>query len=405
MRIEIPENVKLIIDLLEKYGKEAYIVGGCVRDMFLSRNPKDWDITTSAKPEEVKQIFYKTVDTGIQHGTVTVMMKGEGYEVTTYRLDGEYTDSRHPKSVTFTSDLSEDLRRRDFTINAMAYNEKTGVVDLFKGIEDLDHHIVRAVGVAEERFTEDALRIMRCVRFASQLHFDIEKNTYEAAKKLAKNLRNISKERIRDEFLKILLSDHPDYLLKFSEMEVLEDFLPGFPVSDPEIFPWIKRLPKESTVRLAALLCKMKEDYSLSATYADTLLKDLRFDNNTKNKVLHLIHSLNEDWGLSEESFRFSLSKIGKTDFNDLYTLRLGRNVESDLNSLNFSKAYFEKIMEENICVSLKELEITGSDLIKLGVKPGKHMGEILQELLNLVLSHPEMNQKELLKEKVLKFL
>ncbi|MBO7631761.1 MAG: CCA tRNA nucleotidyltransferase, partial [Lachnospiraceae bacterium] len=197
--ILLPENVKRIIRTLETAGFEAYAVGGCVRDALFDRVPQDWDITTSALPEEVKGLFPRTVDTGIEHGTVTIMLGQEGYEVTTYRIDGKYEDCRHPDSVTFTRSLKEDLLRRDFTINAMAYNESTGLVDLFGGIEDLQAGIIRAVGNPTERFSEDALRILRAVRFAAQLGFTIEPETKQAMKTLSGNLKVVSAERIREE--------------------------------------------------------------------------------------------------------------------------------------------------------------------------------------------------------------
>ena len=192
MRIEVPEKAEKIIDALQEHGYDAYVVGGCVRDSLLHRSPADWDITTSATPEEVKKIFPRTVDTGIQHGTVTVLMDKEGFEVTTYRIDGEYEDGRHPKEVIFTPSLKEDLRRRDFTINAMAYNHRTGLVDIFGGVEDLKNKVVRCVGEPQERFTEDALRILRAVRFSAQLGFDIDERTQEAARELAETLKKIS---------------------------------------------------------------------------------------------------------------------------------------------------------------------------------------------------------------------
>ena len=174
LHIDIPENAAVILGRLTAAGYEAYIVGGCVRDSLLGREPKDWDITTSARPQEVKALFDRTIDTGIAHGTVTVMIDHEGYEVTTYRIDGEYEDCRHPKSVQFTNQLVEDLKRRDFTINAMAYNPETGVVDAFDGIGDLKRRVIRCVGIPEDRFDEDALRILRAVRFSAQLGFEIE---------------------------------------------------------------------------------------------------------------------------------------------------------------------------------------------------------------------------------------
>ena len=209
-KIQLPSDVVWIIHKLQENGKEAFAVGGCVRDSILGKKPKDWDITTSASPEEVKKIFKKTVDTGILHGTVTVMMGKIGYEVTTYRIDGEYEDNRHPKTVTFTENLVEDLKRRDFTINAMAYNEKVGLVDVFKGRDDLEKGVIRCVGIAKERFEEDALRMLRAVRFSAQLNFEIEEKTKDAIKELSSNLSFVSKERIQTELMKLLVSDNPE---------------------------------------------------------------------------------------------------------------------------------------------------------------------------------------------------
>ncbi len=228
MKLEIPEKVNYIIRVLLENGYEAYAVGGCVRDSLISREVNDWDITTSASPQEVKALFRRTIDTGIQHGTVTVMLEKEGFEVTTYRIDGEYEDGRHPKEVTFTSNLEEDLKRRDFTINAMAYNEPFGLVDIFGGEQDLNDGIIRCVGVAGERFDEDALRILRAFRFSAQLGFVIEEKTLEAAKERAENLRKISAERIRTELTKLLLSKNPNRLLQAKEAGITKVVLPEF---------------------------------------------------------------------------------------------------------------------------------------------------------------------------------
>ena len=226
LTVQIPEQVNSILETLQGAGFEAYIVGGCVRDALLGREPHDWDITTSALPYEVKELFPRTIDTGLQHGTVTVMCGRTGYEVTTFRVDGVYEDGRHPKEVTFTPSLAEDLKRRDFTINAMAYDPGSGLVDLFGGQEDLTDGVIRAVGDPVQRFTEDALRILRLVRFSAQLGFSAEEKTLSAAEALTKNLRLVSSERIREEFMKTLLSDHPEKLLMLQEIGALSVFFP-----------------------------------------------------------------------------------------------------------------------------------------------------------------------------------
>ena len=211
MIIDMPKDVNFIIERLEQAGYEAYAVGGCVRDSILKREPSDWDITTSARPEEIKAFFRPTIDTGIQHGTVTVLRNHVGYEVTTYRIDGEYEDNRHPKDVVYTKSLTEDLKRRDFTINAMAYNA-SGLVDEFGGLDDIEKAVIRCVGDPKERFSEDALRMMRAVRFSAQLGYDIEEGTREAIKDLYGNLEAISAERINVELTKMLISSHPEYV-------------------------------------------------------------------------------------------------------------------------------------------------------------------------------------------------
>ena len=267
MKITLPDDVKQIIETLEQHGYEGYAVGGCVRDSILGRIPNDWDITTSATPQQVKKLFPRTVDTGIQHGTVTVLMGKEGYEVTTYRVDGEYEDARHPKEVTFTANLEEDLRRRDFTINAMAYNDSEGLVDVFGGRADIEQKVIRCVGNAEERFGEDALRIMRAVRFSAQLGFTVDPDTAEAAKKLAGTLSKISAERIQTELVKLLVSPHPDYLRYAWEYGITAVVLPEFdrtmetPQNNPHhcynvgehTLEALRNIEADKTLRLAAL--------------------------------------------------------------------------------------------------------------------------------------------------------
>lgn len=232
--IEIPKPAEEIIETLNSHGFEAYVVGGCVRDSLLGKKPQDWDITTSAKPQEIKTVFGRTIDTGIAHGTVTIMRGKEGYEVTTYRIDGEYEDGRHPKDVTFTSNLEEDLKRRDFTINAMAYHPRTGLIDIFEGIQDLENKKIRCVGNPMDRFTEDALRILRAVRFSAQLGFTIEPQTRAAIKNIAPNLIHISKERIQMELTKLLLSNHPNYVKLVFEYGITPYISKTFVCIDPK---------------------------------------------------------------------------------------------------------------------------------------------------------------------------
>ena len=226
--MQMPRDVIYIINELYDNGYEAFAVGGCVRDCLLGKTPHDWDITTDASPQQVKSIFKKTVDTGIEHGTVSVILNSVGYEVTTYRIDGEYLDNRHPKEVIFTSNLKEDLMRRDFTINAMAYNDIVGLVDIYGGREDLQKGIIRCVGNAHDRFSEDALRILRAIRFSAQLGFEIDEETKNAMSELASNLKNVSAERIKTELDKMLLSDNCDRFILMSKLGICKVILPEF---------------------------------------------------------------------------------------------------------------------------------------------------------------------------------
>ena len=268
--MHLPETVREILRKLETAGHQAYAVGGCVRDSILGKEPDDWDITTDARPEEVKDLFPRTVDTGLQHGTVTVLMGGEGYEVTTYRIDGAYTDGRHPDSIRFTPSLEEDLKRRDFTINAMAVSERGELVDLFGGQEDLRQGCIRCVGDARERFREDALRMLRAVRFAAQLNFAIEAESFAAIAELSENLKLVSKERILAELSKLLLSDHPEKAELLYESGLAPQMATHFPGFHPDYRT--ATLPKEKALRFAAA-----SEALLPAELA-ALLKELKSD-------------------------------------------------------------------------------------------------------------------------------
>ena len=434
--IRLPEAVKYIIQTIEDAGFEAYAVGGCVRDSILNREPNDWDITTSATPEQVKQLFTHTIDTGLKHGTVTVLIKKVCYEVTTYRIDGEYEDGRHPKEVSFTSQLSEDLRRRDFTINAMAYNESKGLVDLFGGQEDLKAGIIRCVGDARERFTEDALRIMRAVRFSAQLGYVIEEETANAIKELAPTLSRISVERIQVELVKLLVSPHPEYVLKLYEMGLTKVFMPEFDVlmetgqNNPHHaysvgMHTVKALQascEDKTIRLATLLHDIAKPttkttdekgidhffghQNVSADMSKKILRRLRFDNDTIDTVALLI--MYHDYGngalVTSKFTRKLIHKVGKGNFLSLLEVkRADVSAQSDyeqeekLAKIAALRAFYDEVLEKDMCVNLKELAVTGSDLIQAGMKPGKELGIALNRLLEVVLEEPEKNNKETL--------
>ncbi len=436
MKIDLPSEVKFILDIIQDAGYEAYAVGGCIRDSILGRVPDDWDINTSAKPEQIKELFHRTVDTGIQHGTVTVIMKGKGYEITTYRIDGEYTDSRHPKEVTFTSNLVEDLKRRDFTINAMAYNEKEGLIDVFEGMKDMERKVIRCVGVAEERFSEDALRIMRAVRFSAQLGYTIEEETRKAIEKLAPTLENISVERIQTELVKLLVSPNPDFIRIAYEAGVTKVILPeldeimqttqnhphhSYSVGEHTLIA-MKEIKADKVLRLSMLFhdigkpaVKTIDEQGIthfyghaqvSETLARQILHRLKFDNDTIYKVCCLV--LYHDYGNQTEPtpqiVRRAVNKIGTDIFPMLFFVK-----EADIKAQSTYKqkekeerlckwkACYEKIISEKQCVSLKGLAVSGKDLLNLGMQPGKEIGDALEYLLNLVLEDSTKNTKEYL--------
>ena len=433
MKIQLPEKVKVIIQTLEAAGYEAYAVGGCVRDSVLGRIPADWDITTSALPEQVKELFHRTIDTGIEHGTVTVMMDKEGFEVTTYRIDGEYRDHRHPEQVNFTGELKEDLRRRDFTINAMAYNDRCGMVDAFGGIEDLKHGVIRCVGMAGERFEEDALRILRAVRFAAQLGFEIEKETADAARALAGNLKDISAERIQTELVKLLVSPHPEMLRTAYELGITRVVLPEFDVmmETPQHHPHhmysvgehtLKALEftdPEKVLRLSVLFHDFGKPQTrttvdgvdhfhghanVSAQETVRIMRRLKFDNATMDQVKRIVLYHDARPQPDERQIRRLLHRAGEDIFPGLFQVMGAdilaqseyRKIEKLVNLERVHQVY-DEILKRKDCISLKNLQVTGKDLIAAGMEPGKKIGEILNQMLEDVLETPEHNEREYL--------
>lgn len=447
MKFELPEKVNSIIEALQEQGFEAYAVGGCVRDMVLHREPEDWDITTSATPMEVKNIFRRTVDTGIMHGTVTVLLDKDHFEVTTYRLDGIYEDNRHPKEVSFTSSLAEDLKRRDFTINAMAYNEKEGFIDLFHGMEDLENGLIRCVGSAKERFEEDALRILRAVRFSAQLGFQIEKKTLEAVQLQVSRLNHISAERIRIELTKLLLSDHPERLRLLFETGITGVVLPEFDSMmatqqnnihhiysvgehtikaveavagiqadkrfssrERNILKWtmlLHDIEKPST----KVIGKDGQDHfyghqEKGAITAKNILRRLKFDNDTLVAVVHLIRWHDYRFVLTPAGMRKIASKVGKDYMELLFEVNRAdtsaknpAGTDEKYKSLDEAIRIYQKILEQGDCVTLKDLSVNGKDLIAEGFRPGKELGEILDKLLAAVIENPSLNKKDSLLE------
>ena len=501
-KIKLPSNVEYIIAELERAGYEAYAVGGCVRDRLLGRVPGDWDITTSARPEQVKAVFRRTIDTGIQHGTVTVLMPAEqartmhadpavtgatsgipsdarreaphvrhsgaaqagrsaehpgvkfasvweGYEVTTYRIDGAYLDGRHPSAVQFTPSLHEDLARRDFTINAMAVNDRSGIVDDFGGLEDLGRRIVRAVGEPEQRFQEDALRMLRALRFSAQLGFDIDPATWQAVRKLAPNLQHVSKERIAVELTKLLMSDHPEHIALVSTSGlseyISEHFADAFhdAIGAPEdypVYPWMPSdLPAERYVRWGVFLRGVPDR-------ARGILRELKMDNDTIAKAGTVAQLFLEPLPNSRYKIRKKLSEIGYETYENYLRsvaclLRAARDAEWMKPYLDAAcpkpetvimpccqtatkpdsacsapekhedrtaelldrvrRVQFEvaAIRVAGDCIELKNLEISGQDLMAIGIPRGPEIGRTLHALLDQVLQDPSQNHRERLIE------
>lgn len=436
MQIQLPDKVHKIINILEEAGYEAYAVGGCVRDLVLGRKPDDWDITTSAKPEETKRLFARTIDTGIRHGTVTVMLDREGFEVTTYRIDGDYEDGRHPKEVTFTASLEEDLKRRDFTINAMAYNESQGLVDIYGGLADIKAGVIRCVGDAKERFTEDALRMMRAVRFSAQLGYRIDEDTRTAMTELAPNLQKISAERIQTELVKLVVSPHPDYLRIAYETGITAQILPEFDLcmktmqNNPHhcydvgehILHSMLAVEPDKVLRLGMLfhdigkpptmtvdeegITHNKKHPVVGAEMTRKILRRLKFDNDTIDKVTKLVLYHDQEIAAVPAGIRRAVNRIGEDIFPLLFAVRRADvSAQSDylredkLRKLSYIEGLYEEIRSQGDAVSLKDLAITGTDLIAQGRKPGREIGIVLQELLEKVLEDPSLNTPEKLLE------
>lgn len=488
-KIELPKNVKFIIEKLEQAGYEAYAVGGCVRDGLLGRTPGDWDITTSARPQQVKAVFKRTIDTGIQHGTVTVLLPAEnrserrinpqyeelpsagplhttpdestrvwvhavpgsvtpaiekpsweGYEVTTYRIDGAYLDGRHPSKVQFTPSLHEDLARRDFTINAMAVNERSGIVDDFGGLEDLGQRVVRAVGVPEQRFQEDALRMLRALRFSAQLGFDIDPTTWAAVQKLAPNLQHVSKERIQVELTKLLQSQHPEHiaLVSMSGLSpyITTHFEDAFTAAESTVqyypvTPWMSAdLPEDRAVRWGAFLRGTPE-------HARLILRELKMDNDTTQKAVTIAQLFSEPLPNARYKIRKKLSEIGYETYESFLAAAVAlacaardcgesftensscccTHTRSDaacaaaqqpstkvrwealLDALRRIQYEVAAILIAGDCIGLSTLNITGQELLALGIPKGPGIGKVLHALLEEVLEDPSRNTPEKLRE------
>lgn len=409
-----------------------------MRDSLLGRTPEDWDITTSAAPAQVKELFSRTVDTGLQHGTVTVLLGGEGFEVTTYRIDGKYTDGRHPDEVVFTPSLLEDLKRRDFTINAMAYREPEGLVDAFGGVQDLEAGMIRCVGNPHDRFREDALRMLRAVRFAAQLDFQIEERTRQAVRELAKDLYRISAERIQAELVKLVLSPHPEYMRELYELGITGVVLPEFDrmMQTEQNHPHhcksvgehtiagMQNIAPDKVLRLTMLfhdigkpLCKTTDTDGIdhfhghpqqSAELAGKIFRRLKFDCDTMQAVCSLVRWHDYNPCLTREAVRRAVVKTGQKQYPAIFAVKradiLAQSDYQRAEKLEYVDAYqalYETVLADGDCISLKQLAVSGRDILALGVGQGRQIGEILDLLLEQVLEDPAKNDRTYLLEQV----
>jgi len=443
MNIKIPSDVSKILAVLNSHGYEGHIVGGCVRDSILNKTPNDWDICTNCTPEKMMDIFssFKVIPTGLKHGTVTVVINEENYEVTTYRIDGEYTDGRHPEKVIFTNQLKEDLKRRDFTINAMAYSYKVGLIDYYGGIEDILNKKIKCVGDPLERFSEDYLRILRAIRFSAQLGYILDDDTFKAIKELSKNITDISVERIREELNKIVMSDIPSKGLKLlcttnilkyimPELEMCVGFNSHNLNNDKDMFNHILSVvdntENDLILRLSALFLHIRkcetgtlDENGIGSFYkhnirnseiTEQIMKRLKYDNKSIEQVVGLvIENISECENVEDKAIKKLINRIGVNNIDRLFKLQIADIKTTTkgnyvINILRI-KSRVERILNEKQPLSIKDLKISGSDLMDLGVGQGKQIGIILNELMEIILENPELNRKDSLIEIVIKKL
>ena len=431
MDITISDGAKSILERLNNAGFRSYVAGGAVRDLIMNKMPNDYDIATDAKPDDVKKLFRKTIDTGIKHGTVTVIENGEGYEITTFRKDGAYSDNRHPSEIEYVKDKRIDCLRRDFTINAMMYNPESGLVDFFCGRRDIRKHIIRCVGKPEDRFKEDALRMLRAVRFKAQLGFEIEERTELAIRKYAVLIKKVSKERILDELNKILLSDNPDGVRDLHRLGLLKFILPElercfgekqrnkFHIYDvgEHIMQTIKNTPPDLILRWAALLhdtgkpcCSSVDSNGIIHFYGHhresrritvDVLHRLHMDSNSIRDIALLVE--NHDYRV-EPSFgavKRMMSKTGADLFEKLLTLQKADNAAKNpellpekLKRIDGGLEIYREVLAKNQPYRVTDLVLNGRDLMEIGYRQGKEIGDTLKELLDEVIIRPELNTR-----------
>lgn len=376
MKLNIPDYVNKVVNVLNAHGYEAFVVGGAVRDAILGGIPDDWDVTTNAMTDQVKECFAHHFDTGIKHGTVTVLMDKKPVEVTTYRIDGEYRDNRRPESVNFTNDIKEDLKRRDFTVNAMAYNHEIGLVDLYGGAEDLRNKVICCVGDGDMRFNEDGLRILRAIRFAVRLGFTIEEKTFESIKRNRYLLKNISAERIQSELVKMLMT--MDNLHLLFESGVAEIIIPEVDFASINL-----NVPVDKELKLSALLYNVID--------ARDFFHRLKFDNITKNNVLKILECSRKDIEKTDYEVKKLLNAYGEVIVEKTLTL-----LEAYGTQTSKLKEIFDRVKNEPY--SVNHLAVDGNDIINLGIC-GREIGRVMNELMDMVMKNPCLNSKEKLRD------
>lgn len=434
MRITISPGAESVLGRLLGAGYDAYIVGGAVRDSVMGKTAHDYDIATNALPENVKKLFKTTIDTGLEHGTVTVVENGVGYEVTTFRTETGFSDARHPDTVSFVSSVTEDLRRRDFTINAMCYRPDTGIVDCFGGLSDIAARLVRCVGIPEKRFCEDALRMLRAVRFAACLGFELESETAAATKKCAPLIKRVSAERIQSEMNKILLSDNPGIIKLMHKLGLLQYIMPelGVCFGTPQrnkyhiydvgdhIVAATCAIEKNLTLRWAALLHDIGKPNCLSTdsagiihfyghhresvSIARDILHRLRFDNDTSRDILLLVENHDVRIEPSPPAVKRILEKIGAQLFPQLLSLQIADNRAKNseffpekLARIEEVRRVFEYVIADAQPYLVSDLVVNGRDLIKIGFRAGREIGDTLKLLLGEVIISPELNKRDYL--------
>lgn len=404
MKINLPPKVRYIINKIYENNYEAYIVGGCVRDAILGFEPNDYDITTSASPNTIQEIFkdFKCIETGIEHGTVSVLMEDEIFEITTYRIEGEYKDHRRPDKVDFTDRLEEDLKRRDFTINAMAYNEKKGLIDLFGGKEDLNNKIIKTVGNPYDRFNEDGLRMIRAIRFSSKLNFTIEKETLKAIYDKSFIINNISLERITDEFTKIILSDKPENIKYLFETKLLkylnisnEDDIGKLKQFYNEIVI-LKKINKNLEKRLALLDYIIEKNNINCKSFCNELIYSKKIIKN-HNIILTLLKNIEIDH-LNKVEIKKILSGVDRNLLEEY--LDISRIIYDKEKKVDEIIDILSEIEENNECYIIKNLKVNGRDIMSLGYK-NKEVGEVLNYLLEIVIEDYTLNKKDVLIKKI----